>query len=78
MTLNTQGQETPAERETRLLAEAQAESAIDAQRDLAESLAAKPQIRRNWNRFSSGFNLSIPMPRFSLMKIERRNRKNKP
>ncbi len=70
--------ETPEEREARLLAEAQAENAVEAKREFIEGLSAKSQLRRNWNRFSSGFNLSIPMPRFSLMKIERRNSKNKP
>ena len=70
--------EEPLGREERLLAEAEAENAVEAQREFMEAFSAKSQLRKNWNRFSSGFNLSIPMPRFSLMKIERRNRKNKP
>lgn len=61
-----------------MLTEAEAENAVEAKREFIEGLSAKSQLRRNWNRFSSGFNLSIPMPRLTLMKIERRNRKNKP
>jgi hypothetical protein len=69
--------ETPEEREARLLAEAEAENASDAVSDFQESLGSKPRLDRTWNIFRQGYANTSAVPRLILMQIERRKRTNK-
>lgn len=73
----TAREELPADREARLIAEAEAENAVDALHDFQESLGAKPSVGKDANFLMRGWVQTWGVPRLMLMKLDKRTRRNK-
>ena len=63
--------ETPEQREARLLAEAEAENQADMVHEFQESLSAKPLVSKDANFLMRGWTQTQRLPRLILQQIER-------